>query len=132
MLCVADIDTHVTSRYYSCTSVNGRSDVGGANCNDTTLNPYGCSYIMPNASYAKEVHLQRTPSQLMRKIRAGYAGGITWTDMQIGKVLNALDATGKAKDTVVMYWPDHVREASPVSGRYGCNSYSCGWPTGWP
>jgi arylsulfatase A-like enzyme len=89
--------------YYSCTSVNGRSDVGGQNCNDTTLNPEGCSYIMPNASYAKQVGLQRTPPQLMRKIRAGYAGGITWTDLQIGKVLDALEATGKAKDTLVMY-----------------------------
>eukprot|EP01044_Picomonas_judraskeda_P029252 COSAG03_NODE_10053_length_675_cov_2.841085_1_plen_141_part_10 len=62
---------------------------------------------MPNASYAKQVGLQRTPTQLLRKIRAGYAGGITWTDMQIGKVLDALDATGKAKDTLVMYWADH-------------------------
>lgn len=94
-------------RYYSCTSVNSRSDVGGENCNDTALNPGGCSYIMPNASYAKQVGLQRTPTQLLRKIRAGYAGGITWTDMQIGKVLDALDATGKAKDTLVMYWADH-------------------------
>ena len=62
---------------------------------------------MPNASYAKQVGLQRTPPQLLKKIRAGYAGGITWTDMQIGKVLDALEATGKAKDTLVMYWADH-------------------------
>ena len=34
--------------YYSCVSVAGRSDVGGANCNDTSLNPEGCSYIVPN------------------------------------------------------------------------------------
>jgi iduronate 2-sulfatase len=81
--------------YYSCNSIQGRSDGGGVNCNDTALNPQGCSYIVPNASYAAEMKLNRTSSGFMRTIRAGYAGGITWTDLQIGKVLDALDATGE-------------------------------------
>ena len=40
-------------------------------------------------------------------VDAGYAGGVTWTDIQIGKVLDALDATGEADNTLVMYWADH-------------------------
>jgi len=93
--------------YYSCTSVNTRSDVGGKTCDNTTLNPEGCSYIMPNASYAKEKDLQRVSPTTMRRIRAGYAGGVTWTDLQIGKVLQALDDTGTKDNTLVMYWADH-------------------------
>ena len=50
---------------------------------------------------------QRTPPATMRKIRAGYAGGITWTDLQIGKVLDELDATGAREETLVLYWADH-------------------------
>ena len=45
----------------------------------------------------------------MRKIRAGYAGGTTWTDLQIGKVLDALDATGERDNTLVMYVDRCVR-----------------------
>ena len=63
--------------YYSCTSVNTRSDIGGKTCDNTTLNPDNCSYIMPNASYATKVGLQRVPPTKMRKIRAGYAAGMT-------------------------------------------------------
>ena len=88
-------------------AVAHRSDVGGVNCDDPTLNPEGCSYIMPNASYAAKVGLKRTSPALMRKIRAGYAGGITWTDMQIGKVLDALEETGEKDNTLVMWWADH-------------------------
>lgn len=93
--------------YYSCTSVQGRSDMGGVNCDDAQLNPEGCQFIMPNASYAEKVQLNRTSMELMRKVRAGYAGGITWTDMQIGKVLAALDETGEQNNTLVIFWADH-------------------------
>jgi iduronate 2-sulfatase len=46
----------------------------------------------------------------MRKVRAGYAGGITWTDIQIGKVLGALDAAAGGRvrnNTLVLFWSDH-------------------------
>lgn len=93
--------------YYSCTSVNGRSDMGGVNCDDPKLNPEGCQYIMPNQTYATEKKLKRTTEKEMRKIRAGYAGGITWTDMQIGKVLDELEATGEKDNTLTLFWADH-------------------------
>ena len=47
------------------------------------------------------------PDSLMRHVRAGYAGGITWTDSQAGRVLDALDATGQAERTLVAAWADH-------------------------
>ena len=81
--------------------------MGGVNCDDPKLNPEGCQYIMPNQTYATEKMLKRTTEKEMRKIRAGYAGGITWTDMQIGKVLDALEATGEKANTLTLFWADH-------------------------
>ena len=51
--------------------------------------------------------------ELMRKIRAGYAGGITWTDMQIGKVLEALEATGEKNNTLTLFWADVSARSAP-------------------
>jgi len=84
--------------YYSCDSINGRSTVGGLNCNDTALNPEGCQYITPNTTLADET---------MRSMRASYAGGVTWTDKQIGRVLDKLDALGHREDTLVVFFADH-------------------------
>ena len=63
--------------------------------------------IVPNASFAKSKGLRRPSEALVRKVRAGYAGGTTWVDEQIGKVLAALDATGRRDSTLVMHWADH-------------------------
>ena len=92
--------------YYSCTAINGRSDFGGPSCNDTVLNPQGCSYVMPNESYAQSKGLARPSDAMVRKVRAGYAGGLTWTDLQIGKVLDEVDALGRHDDTLVLFWAD--------------------------
>lgn len=43
----------------------------------------------------------------MRHVRAGYAGGITWTDLQLGKVLGELGSLGLAEQTIVAAWADH-------------------------
>ena len=63
--------------YYSCTAINGRSDFGGPSCNDTVLNPQGCSYVMPNESYAQSKDLARPSDAMVRKVRAGYAVSTT-------------------------------------------------------
>lgn len=47
----------------------------------------------------------RTDSK--RKLIDGYYAGVSYADSQIGKVLEALDRTGLAKDTVVVLWGDH-------------------------
>eukprot|EP00038_Savillea_parva_P010432 m.190238 g.190238 ORF g.190238 m.190238 type:complete len:737 (-) comp17994_c0_seq1:155-2365(-) len=54
--------------------------------------------ILPNVSL---------PDDLARKIRSGYAAGVTWMDQQAGRVLDALDALGAADNTIVLFTADH-------------------------
>ena len=99
--------------YYSCKSLASRSEFGGPGCGNATLNNRNgaggnCSYILPNASYGqKHGELARPSDELQRYARAGYAGGLTWTDLQIGKVLNTLDEIGKRDSTLVVFFADH-------------------------
>ena len=54
--------------------------------------------ILPNESFTDD---------LTRKIRAGYAAGITHTDTQVGRVLDALESSHEANNTVVLFSADH-------------------------
>eukprot|EP01052_Picozoa_sp_SAG31_P014531 SAG31_NODE_906_length_11091_cov_22.589065_5_plen_197_part_00 len=54
--------------------------------------------ILPNTSL---------PDVLARKIRAGYAAGITWMDEQAGKVLDTLETVGHKDNTIVLFTADH-------------------------
>eukprot|EP00940_MAST-03C_sp_MAST-3C-sp2_P000707 g707.t1 len=81
--------------FFSCFSLNGRSDVGGPNCE---LNEDGCQYALPEHPLTHAT---------MRRVRAAYAGGVTWTDSQIGRVLSKLEALGRANDTAVLLFADH-------------------------
>ena len=54
--------------------------------------------ILPNTSL---------PDVLARKIRAGYAAGITWMDEQAGRVLNQLDTLKQTDQTIVLFTADH-------------------------
>ena len=86
-------------------SVDACSDVGGPSCDDPLLNaPNGgkCHYVVPNASDARAI-----PPAQVRKIRAGYAGAVTWVDLQVGVLLDALEASGAWNDTVVVLFGDH-------------------------
>ena len=87
--------------FYSCDAINSRTDVGGPYCDDASANPIGggaCRYVVPE---------DPMPDALMRYIRAGYAGGITWTDSQVGRVLDELSALGLDDSTVTVMWADH-------------------------
>ncbi len=44
---------------------------------------------------------------LTRKLIHGYYAGVSYVDAQIGKVLDGLDASGLAENTVVVLWGDH-------------------------
>src|SRR5690606_10694361 len=47
-----------------------------------------------------------TPEKITA-IRKGYAASIAFLDYQIGRVLDALDETGLAEDTLVIFMSDH-------------------------
>ncbi len=44
---------------------------------------------------------------LMRKLIQGYYACVSYTDAQIGKVLNSLDQLGLAENTIIILWGDH-------------------------
>lgn len=41
------------------------------------------------------------------RLHHGYNAAISFVDAQIGKVLDALEATGQADNTIVVFWSDH-------------------------
>ena len=47
------------------------------------------------------------PDELVARARAGYYGLITYTDECLGALLDAVDETGQAEETVVVYTSDH-------------------------
>jgi iduronate 2-sulfatase len=47
------------------------------------------------------------PDELKRKLIHGYYAGVSYTDAQIGKVLDELERTGLAENTIVVLWGDH-------------------------
>jgi iduronate 2-sulfatase len=47
------------------------------------------------------------PADVARTLRHGYYACISYTDAQIGRLLDALDAEGLADDTIVVLWGDH-------------------------
>lgn len=47
------------------------------------------------------------PEELKRTLIHGYYASVTYVDRQIGKVLDELDRSGLAQDTVVVLWGDH-------------------------
>ena len=68
--------------FYSCASINGRSDVGGPNCDDPELNKANggvCHYVVPNVTS----NPLAIPDHQAKIIRAGYAGAVTFVDGQV-------------------------------------------------
>lgn len=49
---------------------------------------------------------RRKPALLAEAVRA-YQAAATYADRQIGRLLDALDATGRSADTVIVFWSDH-------------------------
>jgi len=47
------------------------------------------------------------PDALKRKLVHGYYAGVSYTDAQIGKLLDALERSGLARNTIVVLWGDH-------------------------
>jgi iduronate 2-sulfatase len=47
------------------------------------------------------------PPELKRQLLHGYYAGVSYVDVQIGKVLKALEREGLADNTIVVLWGDH-------------------------
>lgn len=47
------------------------------------------------------------PDELARRLRHGYHACVSYTDAQVGRLLDALDREGLTADTVVVLWGDH-------------------------
>jgi arylsulfatase A-like enzyme len=47
------------------------------------------------------------PPELARQLKHGYYAGTSYTDAQIGRVLDELDRLGLRKNTIVVLWGDH-------------------------
>lgn len=47
------------------------------------------------------------PDDIARKLIHGYYASVSYTDVQIGKVLNAVDRLGLASNTIIVLWGDH-------------------------
>ena len=47
------------------------------------------------------------PDSLARQLKHGYYAAVSYTDAQIGKVLDELDRLGLRKNTIIVLWGDH-------------------------
>lgn len=47
------------------------------------------------------------PSDLARQLKHGYYAGVSYTDAQVGKVLDELERLGLRQNTIVILWGDH-------------------------
>ena len=47
------------------------------------------------------------PEPFKRECLHGYLAAISYVDAQVGKLLSALDETGLAKNTIIVFWSDH-------------------------
>lgn len=45
--------------------------------------------------------------ELNRRLLHGYAACVSYTDANVGRVLDALEASGEADQTIVVFWGDH-------------------------
>ena len=52
-------------------------------------------------------HVENVPEDIVRKGRELYYGLVQWLDEEVGKVLQGLEASGLAENTVVIYTADH-------------------------
>ena len=51
--------------------------------------------------------LCRIPDDMARKLRRAYSACISYTDAQVGRVMNQLETLGLASDTLIVLWADH-------------------------
>lgn len=63
--------------------------------------------IAAYAQVPQGVRGDRFPASLKRQLVHGYYAGVSYTDAQVGKLLDTLDRTGLSRNTIVVLWGDH-------------------------
>jgi iduronate 2-sulfatase len=58
-------------------------------------------------AYANVPHGNPIPADFAKQLRHGYYAAISFTDHNVGRLLDALDAEGLADNTIIVLWGDH-------------------------
>ncbi len=69
--------------------------------------PFAPQYDIELRQYSGVPERGALPEETRRKLIHGYYAAMSYMDAQLGKVLDALDETGLAKNTIVLLWGDH-------------------------
>ena len=76
--------------------------------NDRDPNPVDAQQYRPNVQLSPQSPIPWLRSEdRYHKAMQGYIGGITGIDTEFGRVLQALDETGQAENTIVIFTSDH-------------------------
>lgn len=59
----------------------------------------------------------------IRGLRRGYLGCVDFVDTQLGRLLNALDASGQLDDTIIIYTSDHGEMLGKFGMWWKCSMY---------
>lgn len=73
--------------------------ISGTASQSTELNNYNHGYYGNVGGHANDSY--------RRQLRRAYYACVSYVDAQVGKVLDALDSTGLAENTIVVLWGDH-------------------------
>jgi choline-sulfatase len=92
------------------------------------LPPYGIDQPSAQHPYAQDLRYffdtvkYMTPEVTVQQRRA-YYGRITWVDRQVGRILQALDQSGQAGNTVVVYTADHGEMLGKFGMWWKCSTF---------
>ena len=94
---------------------------------DGDLPEHGPEAASANHAYAADLrrHFQTDAftEEQTRGLRQGYLAGVDFVDSQLGRLLDALEATGLRDDTVVIYTSDHGEMLGTFGMWWKCSMY---------